>query len=106
MYMLRFATASVLLAVLVAGCQKSPQPPASTSSNDASKPADQSVAAPPGMVPPTDAAIKPEPPPDSTSPVASSQASPKELSKQQEATSMPLPGQVNNHSTPAPLDKK
>jgi hypothetical protein len=105
MYMLRFATASVLLAVSVAGCQKSPQSPAPTSSNGTSKPADQSVAAPPGTVPPSNAAIKPAPS-DSAPPVVASQASPNELSKQQEAASMPLPGQVNNHSTPAPLDKK
>jgi hypothetical protein len=106
MHMLRFVTASVLLAVSVAGCQKSPQSPAPTSSNGTSKPVDQSVAAPPDTVPSSDAAIKPAPPPDSAPPVVTSQASPKELSKQQEATSMPLPGQVNNHSTPAPLDKK
>jgi hypothetical protein len=30
---------------------------------------------------------------------AASQANPKELSKQEESGTMPMPGQVNNHST-------
>jgi hypothetical protein len=67
-----------------------------------------SVAAPPAELPKQDAAMTPQSPtaaatiPDSASP---SQANPKTLDKQQEATAMPMPGQVNNHSTPEPIEK-
>ena len=67
-----------------------------------------SVAVPPSELPKQDATIPPQSPtaaatiPDSASP---SQASPKTLDKQQEATAMPMPGQVNNHSTPEPIEK-
>jgi hypothetical protein len=62
----------------------------------------KSVALPSSKMPASDAAIPP------ASPVAAttsndekqSQAVPKELSKQQESTSMPMAGQVNNHSVP------
>ena len=67
-----------------------------------------SVAVPPSELPKQDAAIAPQSPtiaatvPDSASP---SQANPKTLDKQQESTAMPMPGQVNNHSTPEPIEK-
>ena len=67
-----------------------------------------SVALPPSELPKQDAAIPPQSPtvaatvPDSASP---SQANPKTLDKQQESTAMPMPGQVNNHSVPEPIDK-
>ncbi|SMP46063.1 hypothetical protein SAMN06295970_101608 [Noviherbaspirillum suwonense] len=67
-----------------------------------------SVAAPPSEMPKQDAAIPPQSPtvaatvPDSASP---SQANPKTLDKEQESTAMPMPGQVNNHSTPESIDK-
>ena len=67
-----------------------------------------SVAVPPSELPKQDAALAPQSPtaaatiPDSASP---SQASPKTLDKQQEATAMPMPGQVNNHSVPEPIEK-
>ena len=67
-----------------------------------------SVAVPPSELPKQDAAMAPQSPtaattiPDSASP---SQANPKTLDKQQESTAMPMPGQVNNHSTPEPIEK-
>lgn len=67
-----------------------------------------SVAVPPAELPKQDAAIAPQSPtvaatiPDSASP---SQANPKTLDKMQESTAMPMPGQVNNHSTPEPIEK-
>lgn len=67
-----------------------------------------SVALPPAALPQQDAALPPKSPtvaatiPDSASP---SQANPKTLDAQQEATAMPMPGQVNNHSTPEPIEK-
>ena len=67
-----------------------------------------SVAVPPSELPKQDAAMTPQSPtaaatiPDSASP---SQANPKTLDKQQESTAMPMPGQVNNHSVPEPIDK-
>ena len=67
-----------------------------------------SIAVPPAELPKQDAAMTPQSPtaaatiPDSASP---SQANPKTLDKQQEATAMPMPGQVNNHSTPEPIEK-
>jgi hypothetical protein len=67
-----------------------------------------SVAVPPSELPKQDATITPQSPtvaatvPDSASP---SQASPKSLDKQQESTAMPMPGQVNNHSTPESIEK-
>nr|WP_314629711.1 hypothetical protein [uncultured Noviherbaspirillum sp.] len=68
----------------------------------------ESVAVPPAELPKQDAAMTPQSPtvaatiPDSASP---SQASPKTLDQQQESTAMPMPGQVNNHSTPEPIEK-
>jgi hypothetical protein len=67
-----------------------------------------SVALPASELPKQDAAMAPQSPaiaatvPDSASP---SQANPKTLDKQQESTAMPMPGQVNNHSTPEPIEK-
>jgi hypothetical protein len=67
-----------------------------------------SVATPPSELPKQDAAMPPQSPtaaatiPDSASP---SQANPKTLDKQQESTAMPMPGQVNNHSTPESIEK-
>lgn len=67
-----------------------------------------SVAVPPSALPKQDASMAPQSPtvattiPDSASP---SQANPKTLSNQQESTAMPMPGQVNNHSTPEPIEK-
>jgi hypothetical protein len=67
-----------------------------------------SVALPASELPKQDAEIAPQSAtaatttPDSASP---SQASPKTLDKQQESTAMPMPGQVNNHSTPESIEK-
>ena len=67
-----------------------------------------SVAVPPSELPKQDAAMAPQTPtaaatvPDSASP---SQANPKTLDQQQESTAMPMPGQVNNHSTPESIEK-
>jgi hypothetical protein len=68
----------------------------------------ESVAVPPAELPKQDAAMPPQSPtvaatvPDSASP---SQANPKTLDQQQESTAMPMPGQVNNHSTPESIEK-
>lgn len=109
MSMLHSTIVGVVLGLLVIGCDKAKEPPKPTASGNASTPADKSVAASSGALPPSDASIKSAPAAGTAAnadPTVTSQASPKELSKQQESTAMPLPGQVNNHSTPAPLDKK
>lgn len=98
----------VMLAIPIIGCEKFTDPPKPASTATTSKAPNESVALPSNALPPSDAAINVAPPsPASGDPSStSSQASPKELSKQQESTAMPMPGQVNNHSTPEPLDKK
>lgn len=113
--------ASAVLA-LIAGCQKTPEPKTSantgTSTAATSTAADtskntsantgaaentgKSVALPPNQTPPSDAAIPPKVAnaPSSGNANSPSQANPAALSKGQEQNSLPLSGQVNNHSTP------
>ncbi len=86
---------SAFLATLLIGCKKADTPPTPTTG---------SVAAPETALPSSDAKLP------TTSGTTSSgnadtpaQASPKELTKQQEATEMPLSGQANNHSTTDPI---
>lgn len=106
-------TVAAALLVAIAGCGKQsdvPKPvtdnPGTSSTSSTSGP---SVAASPSAMPPSDAAIKPAPPPaapktsDAEGPT---QATPKELSKNQESGTMPLAGQANNHSTPATTSEK
>jgi hypothetical protein len=107
MIILRSAMTAALFAMSIAGCQKASDPPKPVASGDTSKSAGNSVAMPSTALPPSDSAIAPATPNATTADAGkTSQANPKELDKQQESTSMPMPGQVNNHSTPAPLEKK
>jgi hypothetical protein len=67
-----------------------------------------SVAAPANALPAPDAAMPPQAPVPATAPAktdaasGSSQASAEQLTKEQESSAMPMAGQANNHSTPAP----
>ncbi len=107
MNILRTAMTGALFAMLIAGCQKASEPPKPTASIETSPSADKSVAMPSNVLPPSDSAIAPAAPNATTADAGkASQANPKELDKQQESAAMPMPGQVNNHSTPAPLEKK
>ena len=105
------ALAACLMLASVAACSRTdtPAPTAVTQPGAATvESKSASVAAPPAALPQQDAAIPVQSPtvaatiPDSASP---SQASPKTLDAQQESTAMPMPGQVNNHSTPEPIEK-
>jgi hypothetical protein len=104
--------ATVVLPAFLAACQKTDAPKPLTSgastSGASSTSSSQSVAAP-SAVPPSDASIKPSSPgapPKISDADGPTQATPKELSKAQESGSMPLAGQVNNHSTPATTNEK
>jgi len=113
-----FALAGCLLLTLLTGCNRSDAPrPVTTGEASAAvtqpgaatvESKGTSVALPPSALPQQDAAMTPQAPaaaatiPDSASP---SQANPAPLDKQQEATAMPMPGQVNNHSTPESIEK-
>lgn len=89
---------SAFLAILLIGCKKADAPPAPTMG---------SVAAPETTLPPSDGKL-----PNNSGTSSSgnaggpAQTDPKELTKQQESTDMPLSGQANNHSTTDPIDKK
>lgn len=103
-----------LMALVVTGCNRSdaPKPSVATAVSQPGaatvESKGSSVALPPSALPQQDAAMAPQSPtaaatiPDSASP---SQANPQTLDKQQESTAMPMPGQVNNHSTPESIDK-
>lgn len=112
---------SVLLAcaafALLAGCQKTPEPktsdaggaPSITPSSSAS--ASQSVALPPNQMPPSDATIAPQVAAASGGGTSGSantptQANPAPLTKEQEKTTLPHSGQVNNHSVPETTGEK
>lgn len=107
-----FALIACLTAIALGGCNRSDTPkPATAVTQPGAATVESkgtSVALPPSALPQQDAAMAPQSPapaatiPDSASP---SQANPKSLDKQQEATAMPMPGQVNNHSTPESIDK-
>jgi len=101
----RTILASAFLAILLLGCKKAETPPAPTLNGSTG-----SVAAPESAMPPSDAKIPgtaPGPATGSGDASAPTQASPEKLSEEQESSSMPLPGQANDHSTPAmPGEKK
>lgn len=111
---------SVLLAcaafALLAGCQKTPEPKTSDATSGApsitpssSSSASQSVALPPNQTPPSDAAIAPQAasaPGTSGSANTPTQANPVTLTEQQEKTTLPHSGQVNNHSVPETTGEK
>lgn len=94
--------------VLLAACNKAPEPKTSTadptpgSTPAVSAPPGGSVALPASRVPPSDAAIPPSAPSGAGSGDANSptQANPSALQKPQEQSGMPNSGQVNNHSVP------
>lgn len=91
------------LGMLLAGCNRMgdvPRP--TTAAAGISAPEGKSVALPPSQVPASDASIAPASPTAATTSndEKQSQAVSKDLSKQQESTSMPMAGQVNNHSVP------
>jgi hypothetical protein len=96
-----------IFSLLLTACQKAGEPPKPVTSDSgaASAPAaGGSVAAPPATVPPSDAAMKPEgaaAPSTSGDHNAATQATPKDLSKPEEKTAMPMPGQANDHSNTA-----
>lgn len=100
---------------LLAGCQKTPEPktsdaggvPSITPSSSTS--ASQSVALPPNQVPPSDAVIAPQAaaaPGPSGSANTPTQANPTPLTKEQEKSTLPHSGQVNNHSVPETTGEK
>jgi hypothetical protein len=104
-----------LMAIALTGCSRNDAPKPTTAATAVTQPGaatveskGSSVALPPSALPQQDAAMAPQSPsaaatiPDSASP---SQANPQTLDKQQESTAMPMPGQVNNHSTPESIDK-
>jgi len=120
MFMMRTVLATMLLAALTAGCDRTRDTPKTVAASEQAKQAEnkqaqESVALPPSSLPPSDASIKPATPDVSgssgqsgTSGQATSQtqSTPKTLDKPQEQASMPLSGQVNNHSTPESTDSK
>ena len=88
------------LAIVLTGCKKAEAPAPAQSGTTGSG----SVAAPANTMPAPDAQMPATPPVDAASSGSNAngpnQASPQELSNKQESSSMPLPGQVNDHSTP------
>lgn len=90
------------LAIVLSGCKKAEAPAVSPPSN--------SVAAPARTMPAPDAQM-PAASPDAAASSGGNangptQASPKELNKKEESSSMPLSGQTNNHSTPDTTGEK
>jgi hypothetical protein len=83
-----------VMSVVLAGCQKQMEAPKVNSSTGSIKGADDSVAKP-SMVPPSDAGIKPAVP-EATSSQPSGAV--KDMSKRQESSAMPMPGQANDDS--------
>ncbi|HJU71259.1 MAG TPA: hypothetical protein VJ603_05385 [Paucimonas sp.] len=100
--------ACAVVALLAAGCQKTPEPKTTAvPSPSASVPApsvssNASVALPPNQVPQSDGAIPPAAAntPANANPNTPSQTNPAALSKSHEEASMPLTGQTNNYSPP------
>lgn len=92
---------SAFLVTLLLGCKKAEAPP--TPALDSAP----SVAAPSSALPPSDAYTMPGAPSTSSGDASGpTQATPSELSKEQQSSSMPLPGQSNNHSTANPIEEK
>jgi hypothetical protein len=98
------AVSSVFVLALLAGCKKAETPP--TPSMGDSPSTSGSVAAPPSSMPPSEAATPPSPATgttDSGDAAGATQAHPKDLTKEEESSTMPQSGQVNNHSTANPV---
>lgn len=95
----------IVFGLALAGCQKSEKAADASPAPSTDKAASESVAKPASQLPPPDTAVKPSTAPTDATAGGSgnangpTQANPKALSKQEESTGMPLPGQVNNHST-------
>jgi hypothetical protein len=99
----RSILASAFVAILLIGCKKAETPPVPKMDSSGS------VAAPVTSMPPSEASTPPAAPgavTGSGDASGTTQASPKELSKEQESAAMPLSGQANNHSTAPPADSK
>jgi|GEM_PF-3542411 len=102
-------TAAFLLAAIAAGCDRmntAPKPVTASETGHASGP---SVALPSSSLPPSDAALKPAAPDAAGSSGQASnqtQATPNNLTKEQQTSSMPMPGQVNNYSTTESNDRQ
>jgi hypothetical protein len=91
----------MLAALSLAGCNKVPEPKTSAAPGDTIQ-SSTSVALPKSQMPPSDATIPPNTASSGSSGDAGtpSQVRPSTLSKQEEQSSLPESGQVNNHSVP------
>ncbi|MBC7574118.1 MAG: hypothetical protein H7244_07255 [Herminiimonas sp.] len=103
---MKYIAPALALACALAACHKEEVPSHPSKSDAVVLMKHDSVAAPATTIPVPDAAMPPQAPlPQPGKTVAasgSSQASAVQLSKEQESSAMPLAGQANNHSTPAP----
>lgn len=101
MLLARTLLVPAVLVLVLSACKKAEAPPTPEVGG--------SVAAPANALPPSDATM-PAPATGTThsgdSNGGPTQAQPKELTKEQESSAMPLPGQVNNHSTTDPVEQK
>ena len=102
----KYIVPALALACALAACHKEDVPAYPSKSDAVVLMKHDSVAAPAAAIPVPDAAMPPQAPvpqPGKTDAASgSSQASAGHLSKEQESSAMPLAGQANNHSTPAP----
>ena len=101
MFFARSVLVCAFLATLLIGCKKAETPMLNESTG--------SIAAPASTMPSPDAqipSIAPEVATGSGDANGPTQANPSNLTQQQEASSMPLPGQANDHSTPATAGEK
>ena len=100
------ALAALGMCAALAGCHKEPVPQHPSGADPVVNRSMDSVAAPVASLPPPDAAMAPAAPsPKPTTTDANggpTQASQSGMTKEQESSAMPLAGQANNHSTPAP----
>ena len=103
-----FVVPVVLVAALLAGCDRAEAPPAPQTGDTPST--SGSVAAPPSSMPAPPSDTVPSPAPGGTSSsgdaAGTTQAHEKELTKQEESTQMPQSGQANNHSTANPVGEQ
>lgn len=97
MFFTRTILASLFVATALIGCKKAEAPPTPKLEGTTG-----SVALPATSLPPSDGKLPNQPASgtsDSGNAYGTSQATPTELTKEQESASMPLSGQANNHST-------
>lgn len=97
----RFILMSAVLALLVAGCQDRPQPVTSGAAATVTSP-------PAGRTDPSVPAVSSTPPANRAETADHAKADPSphsEMTKKEEASGMPMPGQANDHSSTA-LDAK